>query len=132
MQEEVVMTSRFMGRIERADAERKVALSVALHKFSLMKLIDFSKIPGQSDISISKYRHAILVDADFWREKSPKTMERDRRVNDSLLRNGWRGLRIWATPIPKIRNVPEDCIYRIFFNLQETNHSEYRYMRWSS
>ncbi|PBB06919.1 very short patch repair endonuclease [Salimicrobium humidisoli] len=67
---------------------------------------------GTPDISIKKYRIVIFIDscffhqcplhgnlpktnADFWKKKLNRNVERDREVNNYYEQNNWNILRIW-------------------------------------
>ncbi|MEC7755664.1 MAG: very short patch repair endonuclease [Bacteroidota bacterium] len=73
---------------------------------------------GKPDLTFKKYKIAIFVDGEFWhgkdwkeRKKDHKTnkefwynkiernIERDKEVNDHLLKNGWQVLRFWGKEI---------------------------------
>lgn len=73
---------------------------------------------GKPDLNLKKYKIAIFVDSEFWhgkdweeRKKDHKSnkefwhkkigrnIERDKEVNDYLLKNGWQFLRFWGKEI---------------------------------
>lgn len=90
---------------------------------------------GTPDISIKKYRIAIFCDSEFfhgkdweyaktriqtnsgiWHKKIESNMKRDRIVNDTLLKNGWKVLRFWGEDIKKNRDF---CISQIVMAIEE-------------
>ena len=73
---------------------------------------------GKPDFTLKKYKIAIFVDSEFWhgkdwenRKKDHKSniefwlnkiernIERDKEVNDYLLKSGWKVLRFWGEEI---------------------------------
>jgi DNA mismatch endonuclease (patch repair protein) len=71
-----------------------------------------SELPGRPDFVFPKLKLAVFVDgcfwhgcpfhatqpkqnAKFWREKIARNQARDRLVNRTLRKRGWRVLRIW-------------------------------------
>ena len=75
---------------------------------------------GKPDLTFKKLKIAIFVDGDFWHGKDWETrkndhksnqvfwlakiernMQRDKEVNLSLLKDGWKILRFWGTDIQK-------------------------------
>ena len=76
-------------------------------------------LPGSPDIVLPKYNTVIFVNgcfwhkhdckwfkwpksnADFWRDKITKNVERDARNNELLEKNGWQVLSLWECEIKK-------------------------------
>jgi DNA mismatch endonuclease Vsr len=73
---------------------------------------------GKPDLSMKKYRLAIFVDGefwhgkdwesrkydiksnqDFWYKKIEGNIERDKKVNDFLVKSGWKVLRFWGSDV---------------------------------
>lgn len=86
-------------------------------------------ILGKPDIVLRKYRLVIFCDSEFWHgknwnkqkssvhthkkfwnEKIKKNILRDRLVNKTLSKQGWKVLRFWGKEIEK--NL-EKCLFRI-------------------
>jgi len=79
---------------------------------------------GRPDLTFKKYKIAIFVDGEFWHGKDwelrkhdhksnqefwinkiERNIERDRTVNEKLLKEGWKVLRFWGKDINKnLRN----------------------------
>lgn len=102
--------SRLMSTI-RGHTKPELLLRRALWKFGIRYRIK-SKLIGQPDIVISRYRFVVFVDGCFWHGcplhfKQPQTNKkfwankirsnrtRDKRVVRELIRDGWQVLRIW-------------------------------------
>ncbi|KON84837.1 DNA mismatch repair protein Vsr [Rossellomorea marisflavi] len=73
---------------------------------------------GKPDISIKKYRVVIFIDscfwhqcpehsnmpktnAEFWKKKLNRNVERDMEVNRHYKKNGWNIMRVWEHEIKK-------------------------------
>lgn len=75
---------------------------------------------GKPDLTFKKYKIAIFVDSEFWHGKNWKqkkldhksnkdfwftkierNIERDKEVNEFLLKNNWEVLRFWGREIEK-------------------------------
>ena len=92
----------------------------------------YQLLPGRPDIAWPSTKVAVFVDGCFWhghdcgRNLTPKTnarawsekihnnKSRDRRVDRSLRRQGWRVVRIWECQLTKN---PNGCISRIRIGL---------------
>jgi DNA mismatch endonuclease (patch repair protein) len=87
----------------------------------------YSKLPGCPDIVFVSKKLAIFIDGDFWhgykfkimkkrlpkkywRSKIEGNINRDRKVNKHLRKNGWQILRLWEHEIKK---EPDRCVKRI-------------------
>ena len=80
---------------------------------------NYPGVPGHPDIAITKYKIAVFCDsaffhgkdyetrkkpetnADFWKKKIERNMERDREVNKALQEIGWTVIRFWDDDINK-------------------------------
>ena len=51
------------------------------------------------DWEIKKYEHKSNV--KFWHQKIERNKERDKEVNEELLKNGWKVLRFWGKEIKR-------------------------------
>ena len=75
---------------------------------------------GKPDLSFKKYKIAIFVDGEFWHGKDweirksdiksnrefwvtkiERNMQRDKKVNDYLIKEGWKVFRFWGKDILK-------------------------------
>lgn len=76
------------------------------------------KVFGKPDFTFKKYKIAIFVDSEFWHgkdwekrkhdhktnkvfwhKKIERNIERDKEVNEYLLKSGWKVLRFWGKEI---------------------------------
>ena len=55
-------------------------------------------------------KHRIRTNTEFWQKKIESNIERDKKVNEYLLKNGWKVIRFWGNDIKK--NI-ELCIKKI-------------------
>ena len=93
---------------------------------------------GTPDISIKKYKIAVFCDSEyfhgkdwintkgriqsnseFWHKKIESNMKRDKVVNETLLKNGWKVLRFWGEDIKKNTDF---CISQIVAAIEERRH----------
>lgn len=114
------LRSRIMRAIKSENTKVEVLLRKALWKRGYRYRKNDKAIYGTPDISFRKYRIAVFVDGEFfhgynWEEKKLKlkdnrdywiakierNMNRDIRVNDFLMLNGWRVIRFWDRDIKK-------------------------------
>ncbi len=89
-------------------------------------------LPGKPDIVFIKKKVAIFIDGCFWHKcpfcfKEPETrkefwmkkinsnIERDKKVNETLLKDGWNVLRFWEHEVKKD---PEKVIKKIIATIQ--------------
>ena len=136
-----------MGNIKRRDTEPELILRRSFHRMGVRYRVDCKNIYGRPDISIAKYKLAVFVDGDFWHGNEHKVralssledlfptnaklwcskilanIERDRRVNQRLLRVGWMVMRIWASSILKSPNEAAESVYAALVRLKAMNNS---------
>lgn len=98
--------------------ERKLAL--ALWQKGYRYRLNMKSVYGKPDICFKGLKIAVFCDSefwhgrdwetkkkehksnvDFWFKKIERNMERDREVNEHLLKNGWKVLRFWGKDIEK-------------------------------
>ena len=105
--------SLLMARVRRSGTAPEIALRLALHRAGYRyRLRGGEGLPGTPDIVLRRCRVAIFVDGCFWHGchehgTTPKTntqfwaakivrnRQRDRQVNRSLKRLGWKVFRAW-------------------------------------
>ncbi len=90
---------------------------------------------GKPDLTFKKYKIAIFVDSEFWHgkdwgerkkdhksnqefwhKKIERNIERDREVNDFLLKTGWQVLRFWGR---QIETELVNCVQKIENTINE-------------
>ena len=95
------------------------------------KQIYFTKhivaVPGKPDIVFHRKKLSVFVDSDFWhgrpkhftmpksnrnywRKKILNNRTRDRKVNKTLKKQGWKVIRIWES---EIRKNPANCLNKV-------------------
>lgn len=109
--------SKIMSSIKGKDTKIELMLRRALWKAGIRGYRVNAKLPGKPDIVFKKYKVAIFCDGDFWHgkdfdelkvrltpqwlEKIQKNIERDRRNDELLEKDGWVVLHFWETEIIK-------------------------------
>jgi DNA mismatch endonuclease (patch repair protein) len=104
-----------MSRQATRNTAPELALRRELHRRGLRYRIAYRPLPGlrtTADIVFTRQRLAVYVDGcfwhscpehattpasnrDWWIEKLRRNRERDREIDETLSRNGWRVVRIW-------------------------------------
>lgn len=96
------------------------------------------KVYGKPDFTFKKYKIAIFVDSefwhgkdwderkkeihtnkDFWYKKIERNIERDKEVNDYLVKAGWQVLRFWGH---NIETELSNCVQKIENTIKETDN----------
>lgn len=119
------ITHKIMSAIPSKNTRPEVALRKELFSRGLRYRVNYKKIMGKPDIAFTKVRLAVFVDGDFWhgnnwrlrgykdfqdelshysdywQKKLINNVERDKRVNYQLGREGWIVLRYWESDIKK-------------------------------
>ncbi len=107
--------SRVLGRGNKAT---EGALIKFFRKFHITGWRRHLKLFGNPDFGFRERRLAVFVDGCFWhncpkhgtqpatnrlfwRKKLERTIARDRQVNKTLRKNGWRVLRVWQHELTK-------------------------------
>lgn len=107
-----------MSRQRRRDTAPELALRRALHALGLRYRVHLAGLPGRPDVVLTRVRVAVFVDgcfwhrcpehavapkanADWWREKLGRNVERDREVDRRLQQLGWEVVRVWEHEQPE-------------------------------
>jgi DNA mismatch endonuclease (patch repair protein) len=92
-----------------------------------------SKVVGKPDITFTKYKIAIFIDGcywhkcplcfkepntnkKFWKEKINSNIKRDQKINNILLKDGWKVIRFWEH---EINGNIEKCFQKLFLELKK-------------
>ena len=120
--------SLLMARVRRSGTACELALRSALHRAGYRYRIESgSRLPGTPDIVLRRFRLAIFVDGcfwhgcpqhgtvpktntHFWTAKILRNQSRDKQVDRSLKRDGWKVLRVWEHDV---RNGKDRIIRRV-------------------
>lgn len=126
--------SRNMSAIKSRDTtpEEIVRKYLFAHGFRYRKNV--KTLPGTPDIVLPKYRTVIFVNgcfwhkhnckrfrwpksnAEFWREKITKNVERDLKNNEALENAGWEVLTVWEC---EIKENKDDVMNEIITSLRK-------------
>jgi DNA mismatch endonuclease, patch repair protein len=99
----------------RRDTAPELRLRRALHRRGHRYRVDHQPLPGlrrRADVVFTRWRVAVFVDgcfwhgcpahgtqpranADYWRAKIDRNVERDRETDDLLVEAGWSVVRVW-------------------------------------
>ncbi len=132
------VTSRIMASVHGRDTRPEVVLRSELHRRGLRFRKNYSGLFGQPDLVFPGPHVAVFVDGDFWhgrswkargyasfedqfdhrnaefwRAKISRNIERDREVTTALRRGGWRVVRIWETDVQRSVSGVADRVERI-------------------
>ncbi len=107
--------SRIMSRIHGVDTKPELEVRKRLFSMGFRYRIHYSGLPGKPDIVLPKHKKVIFINgcfwhghqncqrsklptsnAAFWQTKIGRTIERDHRNIEMLLRLGWQVLTIWS------------------------------------
>lgn len=124
---------RNMQNIRSANTKAELFVARELRKRKIYFARNVKNIFGRPDFVFRRIKVALFIDSDFWHghpercimpksnlrywnKKIRRNKERDREVNRSLRKNGWKVLRIWEQAI---RKKPENSIRKIIDLLQK-------------
>ena len=116
-----------MSRIRGKNTKPEVKLRKLLYAEKIRGYRIHYNLPGKPDIVFTKKKIAIFIDGcfwhkcpvcfqepetrkDFWMKKIQSNIERDKKVNRQLKKDGWKVIRIWEH---EIRKEPEKTMKRI-------------------
>ncbi|PVD54097.1 very short patch repair endonuclease [Terrimonas sp.] len=122
-----------MQAIRSKETKDEVLLAKALWQRGHRYRKNDKTVFGKPDLTFKRYKLAIFVDSeyfhgkdwdtekhriqtnrDFWWAKIEGNMKRDSRVNEELVKTGWKVLRFWSK---EIRKNLANCINKIEENL---------------
>jgi DNA mismatch endonuclease, patch repair protein len=116
-----------MSRILGKNTGPEIKLRKLLWSQSIRGYRIHYKLPGKPDIVFVKKKIAIFIDGcfwhkcpvcfqepetrkEFWMKKIQSNIDRDKKVNDQLISEGWTIIRIWEH---EIRKEPEKAVKKI-------------------
>lgn len=127
--------SRTMSHIRGRDTEPELILRRKLWRQGIRFYRTHLKgVIGTPDIAFPGLKVAVFVDGcfwhgcpkcyrepssntNFWRQKVSRNAERDRRVNDSLMKQGWSIFRVWEHDV---RTTPDAVAQEIVALLKKS------------
>ncbi len=66
-------------------------------------------------------KHRIKTNTEFWQKKIEGNIERDNKVNETLLKNNWKVIRFWGQEIKKNIDL---CVDEIETLIEEQKHGK--------
>lgn len=120
-----------MQNIKSKDTLPEKRLMAALKTKKLYFARHVSALAGKPDIVFRRKKVAVFVDSDFWHQhkscfvmpssnmkywkpKIARNVKRDKEVNKTLRKNGWKVLRFWEC---KVKKNADQCANRILKQL---------------
>ena len=127
--------SEVMSKIRYKDTKIELLLKKAISDAKLKGYRLNYKMMGKPDVVFTKYKVIIFCDGEFWHgknylqkkhkykkywvEKIRYNMQRDKKNNRKLRRDGWSVLRFWEKDIEK---KVDRCIHKIKNKLKERGY----------
>jgi DNA mismatch endonuclease Vsr len=131
-----------MQAVKSTGSKIETALAKELWSIGYRYRKNDKKIFGKPDLSMKRYKIAIFVDSefwhgkewakrkkdhksnqDFWLKKIERNIDRDKEVNEYLLKTGWNVLRFWGKDITKnLRNCTDKVISAIDESKRQNKH----------
>ena len=131
---------RNMSAIKSKDTKIELALAKSLWKLGYRYRKNDSSVYGKPDLTFKKFKIAIFVDSEyfhgkdwenakhciktnteFWHHKIETNIQRDKQVNDELLKNNWKVIRFWGREIQKKLDF---CIKEIIRVIEERKNDK--------
>ena len=129
--------SKIMASIKGKDTKIEIMLRKALWKEGIRGYRVNTKLPGKPDIVFTKYKVTIFCDGDFWHgkdfdkwkerltpswlEKIERNIERDKKHDQHLQKEGWVIIHFWEN---EILNSLEDCIKKIVRTIRKKQKND--------
>lgn len=131
--------------IQSKDTRIEVVLRTALWHKGIRYRKNYSKIPRNPDIAITKYRIAVFCDGEFfhgkgwevlkprlensnnrefWIDKISRNIKRDDDINKQLMFLGWTVIRFWGKDIIKNTDNCVKVIEETIFDIKVRNANE--------
>ncbi len=109
-----------MQAIKSKGSKIEIMLAKAMWEKGLRYRKNDKTVIGKPDFTFKKYKIAVFCDSEFchgkdwkkkklehksnikfWHQKIERNIQRDREVNEELLKNGWQVIRFWGKDIKK-------------------------------
>jgi DNA mismatch endonuclease Vsr len=129
-----------MQAVRASGSKIEIALAKALFAQGFRYRKNDRRVFGKPDITFKKYKLAIFVDSEFWHgkdwdirqhdhksnkefwyKKIQRNIERDKEVNEQLLKDGWKVLRFWGEDISKNLRICTDKIIKTINEIKREN-----------
>ena len=109
-----------MQAVKSKGSKIEIMLAKEMWKKGLRYRKNDKTVIGKPDFTFKKYKIAVFCDSEFWHgkewdkkkfehksnikfwhQKIERNIQRDREVNEELLKNGWQVIRFWGKDIEK-------------------------------
>lgn len=137
--------SSCMAAIRGKDTKPEMIVRKYLFSRGLRFRVQVRKLPGTPDIVLPKYKTAMFVNgcfwhghegckyfrlpksnAEFWKEKIERNIERDRESMQALLDLGWKVIRVWECELRNKAN-REEALNKIYTRITSPAGSGYSF-----
>jgi DNA mismatch endonuclease (patch repair protein) len=119
------VVSKTMRRVRSVNTTAELLIRRELHRRGLRFRLHDSRLPGKPDLLFGSARVAVFVNGDFWHgrqwqlrglpdlasqfpnnaeywiQKIGRNVERDRKVREHLLEDGWDVVTIWESDLKR-------------------------------
>ena len=129
-----------MQAIKATGSKIETALAKELWRLGYRYRKNDKTVYGKPDLTIKRYKLAIFVDSEFWHgkdwkkhkqdhksnqefwfKKIERNIQRDKEVNEFLLKSGWKVLRFWGQDINKKLPTCTDKIIEVINETKREN-----------
>lgn len=131
-----------MQAVKSKGSKIEIALARELWKRGCRYRKNDKSVFGKPDLTMKRYKLAIFVDSEFWHgkdwstrkhdhksnqefwlKKIQRNIERDKEVNERLLKDKWKVFRFWGEDVTKnLRNCTDKIIKTIDEIKSENKH----------
>ena len=138
--------SLLMSKVRSSDTKPEWILRCALHRLGFRYKLKNKRLPGNPDLVFPKYRTVVFVhgcfwhrhagckdasmpktNQSFWTEKFSENVQRDTRVVESLLRQGWKVMIVWECElVNKTIETIEKVAHTIRSNVHTLSQHQHR------
>jgi DNA mismatch endonuclease, patch repair protein len=124
-----------MSRIKSKNTKPEITVRKHLFSKGFRYRIHYSKLPGNPDIALPRYKTAIMVNGcfwhahkncklnrlpkknlEYWEPKIRKNVERDGRIKNEIEKSGWNLIVVWECELKT--NTSQQTLEKIVSSLQ--------------
>jgi DNA mismatch endonuclease (patch repair protein) len=121
--------SSMMRNIKGKNTAPELALRKALYAEGHRYRLHDDALPGKPDLVFRKIKTVVFVhgcfwhrhhgckyatlpqnNAEFWKDKFSKNVDRDRKVSESLYKLGWNIIVVWECELKSISRLKDACL----------------------
>lgn len=129
-----VQRTNNMKAIKSTNTKMEVLFSKALWSKGIRYRKNDKSVFGKPDLTIKKYKIAVFIDSEyfhgrnweagrqriktnteFWHRKIEGNIKRDKLVNETLMKDGWKVIRFWSMDV---KNKLDFCLDYVIGNIE--------------